>query len=98
MLSKAHENRLIRRAQRGDGAAIEELIREHQGALYGFMVRLSGRPDVAEDMVQEAFVRVIKNIGRFDTRFRFSTWIFTIGVLGIGFRSSRRRDGGGREA
>ena len=78
MLSKAHENRLIRRAQRGDGAAIEELIREHQGALYGFMVRLSGRPDVAEDMVQEAFVRVIKNIGRFDTRFRFSTWIFTI--------------------
>ena len=78
MLSKAHENRLIRRAQRGDGAAIEELIREHQGVLYGFMVRLSGRPDVAEDMVQEAFVRVIKNIGRFDTRFRFSTWIFTI--------------------
>lgn len=78
MLSKAHENRLIRRAQRGDGAAIEELIREHQGALYAFMIRLSGRPDVAEDMVQEAFVRVIKNIGRFDTRFRFSTWIFTI--------------------
>jgi len=78
MLSKPHENRLIRRAQRGDGAAIEELIREHQDALYAFMMRLCGRPDVAEDMVQEAFVRVIKNIDRFDTRFRFSTWLFTI--------------------
>jgi RNA polymerase sigma-70 factor (ECF subfamily) len=42
------------------------------------MMRLCGRPDVAEDMVQEAFVRVIKNIDRFDTRFRFSTWLFTI--------------------
>jgi RNA polymerase sigma-70 factor (ECF subfamily) len=78
MMSKTHEDRLIRRAQRGDGAAIEELIREHQDALYAFMLRLSGRPDVAEDMVQEAFVRVIKNIDRFDTRFRFSTWTFTI--------------------
>jgi RNA polymerase sigma-70 factor (ECF subfamily) len=78
MMSRTHEDRLIRRAQRGDGAAIEELIREHQDALYAFMLRLSGRPDVAEDMVQEAFVRVIKNIDRFDTRFRFSTWTFTI--------------------
>jgi RNA polymerase sigma-70 factor (ECF subfamily) len=39
---------------------------------------MSGRPDVAEDIVQEAFVRVLKNLDRFDTRFRFSTWLFTI--------------------
>lgn len=78
MMSKSDEDRLIRRAQRGDGEAIAELVREHQGALYAFMLRLSGRPDVAEDMVQEAFVRVIRNIDRFDPRFRFSTWTFTI--------------------
>ena len=77
-MTKDRENLLIRRAQRGDGDAIAELIREHQGALYAFMLRLCGRPDVAEDMVQEAFVRVIKNIDRFDPRFRFSTWTFTI--------------------
>src|SRR5688572_12991729 len=39
---------------------------------------MSGRPDVAEDIVQEAFVRVLKNLDRFDNRFRFSTWLFTI--------------------
>lgn len=78
MMSKSREAKLIRRAQSGDGEAIAELIRDHQSALYAFMLRLSGRPDVAEDMVQEAFVRVIKNIERFDTRFRFSTWLFTI--------------------
>lgn len=78
MLPKASEDQLIRRAQRGDGDAIEELIRVHQGPLYAFMLRQCRRPEVAEDMVQEAFVRVIRHIDRFDPRFRFSTWLFTI--------------------
>lgn len=78
MVSNPDEARLIRRAQQGDGEAIAKLIQDHQGALYAFMLRLCGRPDVAEDMVQEAFVRVLKHIDRFDTRFRFSTWLFTI--------------------
>lgn len=72
------ERSLIRSAKRGDAAAIERLIRSHQDALFAFMLRLSGRPDVAEDMVQEAFVRVLRNLDRFDDRFRFSTWLFTI--------------------
>lgn len=75
---KLQESRLIRKAKQGDGNAIEALIRGHQPALFAFMLRMSGRPDVAEDMVQEAFVRVIRNIDRFDSRFRFSTWLFTI--------------------
>lgn len=75
---KLTETRLIRKAQAGDAQAIEALIRGHQDALYAFMLRMSGRVDVAEDMVQEAFVRVIRNLDRFDTRFRFSTWLFTI--------------------
>ncbi|MBM4114218.1 MAG: sigma-70 family RNA polymerase sigma factor, partial [Phycisphaerae bacterium] len=78
MLDKQDEVKLIRKARRGDAAAIEALIRAHQDPLYAFMLRLSGRPDVAQDMVQEAFVRVIRSIDRFDDRFRFSTWLFTI--------------------
>jgi RNA polymerase sigma-70 factor (ECF subfamily) len=75
---KSSEVALIRKAKAGDGRAIEALIRAHQEALYAFMLRMSGRPDVAEDIVQEAFVRVLKNLDRFDSRFRFSTWLFTI--------------------
>lgn len=78
LISKATEHRLIRRAKAGDGDAIQALIKAHQDALYAFMLRMSGRPDVAEDIVQEAFVRVLKNLDRFDPRFRFSTWVFTI--------------------
>jgi RNA polymerase sigma-70 factor (ECF subfamily) len=39
---------------------------------------MSGRPEMAEDIVQDAFVRVLSNLDRFDPRFRFSTWLFTI--------------------
>lgn len=74
----ALEKSLIRKARRGDAEAIERLIRTHQESLYGFLLRLSGRPHQAEDLVQEAFVRVLKNLDRFDDRFRFSTWLFTI--------------------
>ncbi|MGI9013290.1 MAG: RNA polymerase sigma factor [Phycisphaerales bacterium] len=77
-MTRSTERTLIRKAKKGDGDAIECLIRAHQASLYAFMLRMSGKPDVAEDVVQEAFVRVLKNLDRFDTRFRFSTWLFTI--------------------
>ncbi len=75
---RPEEQQLIKRAKTGDAEAITSLIRAHQGSLYAFMLRMSGRPEVAEDVVQEAFVRVLKNMDRFDPRYRFSTWLFTI--------------------
>lgn len=77
-MNRAKEQVLIRKAKAGDGEAIAALIRAHQDALYAFILRMSGKPEIAEDTVQEAFVRVLKNLDRFDTRFRFSTWLFTI--------------------
>lgn len=77
-MNRLEEQRVIELAAQGDRAAAECLIRAHQPSLYAYMVRLSGRPDVAEDIVQDAFVRILTNLGRFDPRFRFSTWLFTI--------------------
>ena len=74
MITRSLETKLIAQAKQGDGHAIAELIRAHQDALYAFILRMSHRPEIAEDIVQEAFVRVLKNLDRFDTRFRFSTW------------------------
>lgn len=77
-MTRSEEHELIIRAKAGQGTAISELIRLHQDSLYAFMLRLTGRPEVAEDVVQEAFVRVLKNLDRFDPKYRFSTWLFTI--------------------
>jgi RNA polymerase sigma-70 factor (ECF subfamily) len=78
VMERSVEYALIRRAKEGDEEAVEALIRAHQDALYAFILRMSGRRETAEDIVQEAFVRVLKNLHRFDNRFRFSTWLFTI--------------------
>jgi len=72
------ELRLIQRARQGDAEAIAALVRAHQAGLQAFVLRMSGRPEVAEDIVQEAFLRVLRNLDRFDSRFRFSTWVYTI--------------------
>ena len=69
---------LIRRAKRGDAAAIEALIRAHEQSLFRYMLKVTGNPESARDMSQDAFVRVLGSIGRFDEQFRFSTWLFTI--------------------
>lgn len=77
-MDRAEEQRVIELAAAGDRDAAARLIREHQTSLYAYILRLSGRPDVAEDVVQDAFVRVLTNLHRFDPRYRFSTWLFTI--------------------
>lgn len=77
-MTRAAELDLIVLAKAGDAQALADLIRAHQASLYAFMLRMTGRPDVAEDVVQEAFVRVLQNLDRFDPKYRFSTWLFTI--------------------
>jgi len=77
-MPKDQEVSLIRLAAAGDRDAAGALIKAHQQSLFAYIYRLSGRADVAEDTVQEAFVRVLTNLHRFDERYRFSTWLFTI--------------------
>lgn len=77
-MNRLDEQVLIERAAAGDKASAELLIKGHQSSLYAYILRLSGRPELAEDIVQDAFVRVLTNLDRFDPRFRFSTWLFTI--------------------
>ncbi len=77
-MNRNEEQMLVELAAAGDRGAADRLIRAHQASLFAYMLRISGRPDVAEDIVQDAFVRVLTNLDRFDSRFRFSTWLFTI--------------------
>jgi RNA polymerase sigma-70 factor (ECF subfamily) len=66
------------RFQRGDRAAFTQLLRRHQTGLYNFALRQLRVQSAAEDVVQEAFVRVVQNAADFKHEARFSTWIYTI--------------------
>ena len=79
MLDAKTERLTIAKARRGDRDAIAALIHAYQRPLEAFLFRLCGKHELAEDLAQESFVRVIKSLDRFDDQYRFSTWLFTIG-------------------
>ncbi len=62
----------------GDQEAFKGLINRYTSPLYNFIARTTNKND-APDMVQEVFIKVWKNINRFDeNKASFKTWIFTI--------------------
>jgi RNA polymerase sigma-70 factor (ECF subfamily) len=69
---------LMIRFQSGERAAFTVLVRRHQGPLFNFALRYLRSPPVAEEVVQDAFVRVVQNAGEFKHEARFSTWLYTI--------------------
>jgi RNA polymerase sigma-70 factor (ECF subfamily) len=69
---------LMLRYQQGDRAAFAQLVRRHQMHLYNFALRQVRVPQVAEDVVQESFVRVVQNATDFKHEARFTTWVYTI--------------------
>ncbi len=69
---------LMLRYQQGDKSAFPVLVRRHQQALFNFAFRQLRMPQVAEDVVQETFVRVVQNAADFKHEARFTTWVYTI--------------------
>ncbi|HEY3189348.1 MAG TPA: sigma factor, partial [Solirubrobacteraceae bacterium] len=74
-LSATDEPALVARARAGERAAFEELVRRYAAPLFAVVVRFVGRTDEAEEVVQEAFLRAWRNIGGFEGRSQFFTWL-----------------------
>ena len=58
--------------------AFHELFARYRDRLVHFITRKTGDSDRAQDLVQEAFIRVTRHLHRFDTTKKFSTWVYTI--------------------
>jgi RNA polymerase sigma-70 factor (ECF subfamily) len=69
---------LMIRFQSGDRSAFTLLVRKHQTPLYNFAMRQLRSGPAAEEVVQDAFVRVVQNAADFKHEARFSTWLYTI--------------------
>ena len=65
-LTPESDERLLRRAARGDEEAFAQLYRRRQAGLYRFALHMSGREDVAEEVTQEVFLTLLRDPGRFD--------------------------------
>ena len=62
----------------GHGAALNDLMERHAGKLFNYLIRCLQNEDDAADTTQEIFVRVYQNCAKFDTRMKFSTWLYAI--------------------
>lgn len=71
-------NDLIVDHLQGNPRAFGQIVASYQVRLLNFVYRMIGDRERAEDLVQEAFLRVHRHLDRFDRSRRFSTWIYTI--------------------
>jgi RNA polymerase sigma-70 factor, ECF subfamily len=69
----------VAKARGGDEDAFRVLVERHSRSVYRLAYRMTGRPEDAEDVVQETFVRAYRQLGRFEARSNFATWLYRIG-------------------
>ncbi len=72
------DKKLIADYLNGDDESLEVLIQWYLKLIYGFVYRYVGNADEAEDITQEVFVRIWRNLKNFDSQKNFKTWIFSI--------------------
>ena len=77
---EAIEAAAIAQARAGDPEAFRVLVERHSRAVFRLAYRMTGHEQDAEDAVQETFLRAYRQIHRFDSRSKFSTWLHAIAV------------------
>jgi RNA polymerase sigma-70 factor (ECF subfamily) len=69
---------LVRRAQSGDEGAFAELVYRHEARAFRVARNMVPGDEDARDLAQEAFLRVFRNLQRFDFKHNFTTWLYRI--------------------
>jgi RNA polymerase sigma factor (sigma-70 family) len=69
---------LVERLRRGDADAFDEVYAAFNTRLFTFLVRLSRRRDVAEDLLEETWLRLVKHARRLAADTRLGPWLFTV--------------------
>ncbi|HEY9138079.1 MAG TPA: RNA polymerase sigma factor [Terriglobus sp.] len=95
--AKAHElemlHRLVYACLRGDSSAWQQLVLAQHRRVYGICYRFTGSPTDAEDLTQDVFLKVYKNLPGFDPeKGAFTTWLTTLtrNMLVDHFRRTRQ--------
>lgn len=72
------DREVLHRAQHGDQRAFSLIMRQYEGPIFNYVLRLVRDREVAEDLTQEVFFRVFKTLPSFNARARFTTWLFQV--------------------
>lgn len=76
--STATDSELVRAIRHGQGEGITWLVERYSPRLYRYLVRLVGEPALAEDILQETWLRVVERLDGYDTSKPFAVWVFAV--------------------
>ena len=74
------ENQLIIESLNGNKKSLEKLIKSIDGYVYNLSIRFLWNKSDAEDATQEILIKVITNLGKFEEKSKFNTWVYRIAV------------------
>jgi len=86
------ERELIARSMDGDEDAFAVLVNRYKQGVYRHCFKFTHDEDAAEDIALDAFVEAFVHLERYDSRFRFSTWLYNIATNLALMHLRKRRD------
>ena len=72
------DEQLVKSYLKGQEACLEMLLQRHMPGLFNFVFKYTHNQSEAEDVTQEAFVKIWKNLKKFNPKYKFKTWAYTI--------------------
>ena len=72
------DEELVSAARQGDATAMDALLRRHYDRVHAVCRRIAGSTRDADDAAQEAMIRIVRNLDKFDGRSAFGTWAYRI--------------------
>jgi len=72
------ELRLVEEAKKGNRNALNELLTDNYNVIKGYIIKMTGDPNLAQDIIQETMLRACLNLSKFKPNAKFSTWLITI--------------------
>lgn len=85
------DHELVAQAKDGEFAAFEKLVSRYERRVFAVVLRIAGRREIAEDIVQDTFASVIEHLPQFREEASFYTWLMRIAVNHALKRSQKER-------
>ncbi|HOQ37214.1 MAG TPA: RNA polymerase sigma factor [Acetivibrio sp.] len=79
-MNKERDNMLVESTLKGNINSFEELMTLYQDKLFNFLAKMTYSREDAEEITQEVFIKVYKNLYKYNNKWSFSTWLYRIAI------------------